>query len=154
MAHTTILPDGTIVYRTALMERSRAFGFARCLNGNAGRFSDVEVLRSERAKGCTSWFVRFRPARRERQGLLLQREWDKRAARAEEEGGEYIFWPDPDSAGDYWCFNPKSGETYQVNCFRCTCPDFHYRCNRAGIQCKHQQAWELQSRAGRIQKAA
>lgn len=153
MAHTTILPDGTIVYRTALMERNRAFGFARCLAANAGRFCDVEVLQSARAKGAAAWFVRFRPARRERLSALLQAEWDKRAKKAAEEGGEYVFVR---FAGEShtWCFNPISGETYQVTAFSCSCPDFQFRCSKAGIQCKHQQAWELQSRAGRIQKAA
>jgi hypothetical protein len=148
MPHETINSDGTISYRTKLLRDLQfAARFARCLRANATRFCDVEIVPSLKAKG-DAWYVSFRPINRERQIEMLERQADARRQRAAEEGLDYIFWADPDHTGSYWCFNPKSGETYEVSIFSCTCPDYEFRCKRAAIQCKHQQAWELQKSLG------
>lgn len=150
MSREIITKSGAIVYRTKLMSDAAAARFASCLRGNS-RFCDVETVESQTAKTPKS-FVTFRPSSRERQGDMLVSQWNQRAERAATEGMCYIFVADSDHTGDYWCFNPISLETYQVSSFRCSCPDFVYRCDRAGIQCKHQQAWEMQSRAGTLHR--
>lgn len=147
---TTILTNGAIAYRTKPMELARAAAFAKCIEANAGRFTSVEISQA-RAK-TEQYFVTFRPTSETRQGDLYQAEWDARQQRAQEEGAEYIFWRDTDNPGVDWVFNPKSGETYQVSTFGCTCPDYMFRCEKAGLLCKHQQARTIQADAGRLGK--
>jgi hypothetical protein len=150
MSRTTITQTGTIAYRTKNMDLARAAAFARCLAANAARFTSV-TIETARTK-AEQYFVTFRPTSETRQGNLYQAEWDARKERAEAEGAEYIFWRDPDKAGVDWCFNPKSGETYEVSTFECSCPDHQFRCKNAGLLCKHQQARTLQAEAGRLGK--
>lgn len=151
MPQEIIRSDGAICYRTKPMEPGQAARFARCLLANRDRFCDVQQHDSSHTR-TPKVFITFRPVNRERQGDMYLRQWDARKERAQDEGWDYIFWPDPDRRGLYWCFNPLSGETYEVTCFDCTCPDYRYRCSKAAIQCKHMQAWEMQSEAGRIDK--
>lgn len=149
MPHTAIQTDGSIVYRTKLMPLTRAASFARCLDGNT-RFTSVMLEKPAKAK-ADKFFVTFRPANPERQTALYQTEWDKREARAENEGGDYIFWKDPDGRF-WWVFNPLSGETYELTPFSCSCPDYQFRCNKAGLHCKHMHALQLQADAGTLGK--
>ena len=150
MSNQTIRPDGTVVYRTKLMDFARATAFARCIEANAN-FQDVVLEQSTRAK-TEQYLVTFRPASRARQCDMLDREQDARTDRAHTEGGDYVFWQDPDRGYLYWCYNPISGETYEVTIGSCSCPDYHYRCERAGIQCKHMAAWCDWSAAGRPER--
>jgi hypothetical protein len=145
---TTILNNGSIAYRTKPMDIARAAAFAKCITANSARFTSVEIV--EARTKAEQYFVTFRPTSETRQGDLYQEQWDVRKERAEVEGAEYIFWRDPDKAGVTWCFNPMSGETYEVTPFSCTCADYVYRCEKAGLHCKHMFALDAQSRAGVI----
>ncbi len=147
----TITSTGAICYRTKLMELARAAAFARCIGGNTDRFADVTIEESGRARSDAKFFVQFRPISRERQEALYGAQFDLRTQRAEAEGADYIFWQD-DSRRFWWCFNPKSGETYEVSAGGCTCPDHEFRCKRAGLQCKHVQALGMQAEAGTLGK--
>ena len=147
----TIGRDGVIRYRTRLFsDWEQADRFRRCLEANP-RFVDPTVCESGTSK-TVKWFVTFRPGNRERQLDMYERQWDARRDRGWTEGLEYIFWQDPDHPGSWWCFNPRSGETYEVTIFSCTCPDYVYRCHLAALQCKHMQAWEAQSELGLLQR--
>jgi hypothetical protein len=151
MSRTSILPTGAIVYRTVLLPLAQAANFAKCLQANQTRFCDVEITPSARSKS-EKFFVQFRPVSTDRQGALYQQQYDARKDRAAVEGAEYIFWKDTDNPGTDWCFNPVSGETYQVSTFECSCPDHQFRCKPAGLLCKHQQARTLQFEAGTLGK--
>jgi hypothetical protein len=145
------LTHSGLTYRTKLLAEDRARRFAACLTKN-GKFTEVEVEVSTRAK---NWyqrhFVRFRPVNPERQQEMLDREQDSREARAATEGQDYTFVWDPDSIQPFaWCHNPKSGETYEVTVFDCTCPDFRYRCHGVGIRCKHMAALQEATERGEV----
>lgn len=148
MSRTTITPLGAIAYRTRNMEQTKAAAFARCIEANAARFRDVQVCEAHTA--TPQFYVQFRPTSAARQADLYEAAFNARKDRADREGAEYLFWPDPDHAGSHWCFNPLSGETYQVETFSCSCPDYQMRCSRAGLLCKHQQALTMQREAGTL----
>lgn len=152
MPHTTIGPDGRVTYRTSLFTlQAKAQSFARCLTAN-NRFERVLVHASQTAK-TPKWFVTFEPTSESRKDAIHAGQQDARAQRAAEQ--EFIFWPDPDRRtvnGDplfWWCFSLSSGETYEVSPLGgCTCPDYQFRCQCAGLQCKHMLAWSAQRAAG------
>jgi predicted nucleic acid-binding Zn finger protein len=147
MSRTTITQTGAIVYRTKTMELSLAAAFARCIEGNSGRFTSVEIVEARTKE--EAYFVTFRPVSTERQGMLYQEQFNIRQQRAEDEGQDYIYWKD-EHPGSWWVFNPKSGETYQVGVFSCTCADYHYRASKIGVPCKHMHALKVQSDAGML----
>lgn len=148
MTRSFIRPaDGAILYRTCPMEPAQAQRFAKALTANKTRFIDVEI-EDARTK-TTKSFVTYRPLNPTRQGDLYQAQYDQRLHRAEEEGDNYIFWED-ETERFWWCLNPLSGETYEVTAFGCTCPDYHYRCEKAGIHCKHQHAKQRQADKGML----
>lgn len=148
MATTTVtLTDGSMVYKTRQMDAGQAERFAKMLAAN-GNFEAV-TLSDATAKGKQA--VYFRPTGRKAQETLYAAEQDKRTIAAAEQ--EFIFWKDPDGPG-HWCYSVGSGETYRVEAFSCTCPDWVYRCDKAGICCKHQQALDMERRAGRLEIAA
>lgn len=147
-ARTTILPTGSIVYRTKNLPLDRAAAFARCIEANASRFRDVQIC--EASTAVPSFYVAFRPTSAKRQGDLYEQEWNVRKERAETEGENYLFFRDADKQGVTWVFNPISGETYEVTPFGCTCPDYYYRCEKAALHCKHIHALALQSDAGTL----
>jgi hypothetical protein len=128
--------DGTISYRTKPMPLHKARAFARCVDSNP-RFVDVTIREARTRELC--YFVAFRPASVDRCADMWQGQYDTRAGRAEEEGAAYVWLSDESGRFD-WCFNPKSGETYEVSLFDCTCPDYFFRCRKAGLSCKHMQA--------------
>jgi hypothetical protein len=151
MSRTTITPTGTICYRSKCLPLSIAASFAKCVQANATRFCDVEIQKSDKSRS-EKFFVTFRPVNPTRQADLYEAQYNARAERAQQEGSEYIFWKDTDNPGTDWCFNPVSGETYQVSTFSCSCPDYLFRCEKAGLLCKHQQARTLQFEAGTLGK--
>jgi hypothetical protein len=136
MSRTIITNDGFILYRTTLMPWARAAAFAKCIATNA-RFTDVELLPSAKAKG-DQYYIIFRPTNTERQLDMYQAEYDKRAQRAEEEGGDYIFFDCPDTPRKSVVFNPASGKVYEMLGGHCSCPDKQYRCSAASLHCKHE----------------
>ena len=149
MTHSTIREDGKVTYRTSLfVHLARAQAFAKCISANS-RFESVLVHASTTAK-TPKWFVTFLPTNSDRADALHQAQWDARANRAATE--EFLFWPDCDVIGLWWCFSVASGETYETTIFGCTCPDYTYRCQKAGILCKHQHAWSQQKRDGLLGK--
>lgn len=130
----TLSPSG-VVYRTKALSADQAARFAKCLSANPN-FGSVEVAPSPRAAG--KQIVTYVPANTARQAAMLAREVDKRAAKAAEEGQEYGFALDPDSPQPFaWCFNPTSGETYEVTLFDCSCPDYRFRLKGTAVRCKH-----------------
>ena len=133
MARTTILQDGTVGYRTKLMEPAQARRFAKCLEANS-RFRMVDVVVSDRAKSDKNTFVTFHPSSDVRQADIYMGQWEQRQARASAEGGDYIFVQD---RWKTWCYNPISQETYEIDSCGCTCPDFQFRCRKAALHCKH-----------------
>ncbi len=149
MSRTTITTEVAICYRSKNMSLSLASSFARCIEANKTRFCDVAISPS---KAAEKYFVTFRPVSTDRQGDLYEAQYNARADRAQVEGLEYIFWPDADNPGTDWCFNPLSGETYQVSLFECSCPDYQFRCKNAGLKCKHQHSRQVQADAGTLGK--
>lgn len=146
MPRQTITKDG-VFYRTKLFRNfQKADAFKKCLTANPG-FTGVSIEDGANTKG-PAWFIQFRPAGRDRQVDMLEREMDKRALRAETEGMNYVFVRDADKPYLLWCYNPKSGEVYEVTTFDCSCPDYEFRCRAAGLKCKHQQARQLQADRG------
>lgn len=151
MPHSFIGSDGVIRYRSKTMPLSLAASFARCLQANETRFCDVEITPAQRTKE-EKFFVQFRPVNPDRQGDLYEAQYNARADRAQAEGMDYIFWADPDAPNTHWVFNPLSGETYTLTPFSCSCPDYQFRCNAAGLKCKHQHALQVQADAGTLGK--
>lgn len=150
MSRTTIQPDGRITYRTALFQSlSKAQSFARCVQANAVRFERALVHASTTSK-IPKWFVSFEPKSESRKDALHAGQHEARKLRAAAQ--EFIFWPDPAVANLYWCFSVSSGETYEVTHGGCSCHDYLYRCQNAGLQCKHMLAWSAQRAAGILGK--
>jgi len=139
MSRSTILNSGQVAFRTALLSQARAESFAAMLTANS-RFESVLVNRSERAKCDKAFFVTFQPSSEARKDLIFMAQWDARKERGQGEGADYTFFADEDNKGCYWVYNPISQETYSTSIFSCSCPDYTYRCQRAGLQCKHQAA--------------
>ena len=146
MPHTTIDETGAVVYRTKLMEIARAGAYARMIGANAGRFEGVKIVAS--AGKTARYFVQFRPVSVQRQGDIYGAEHQKNAARAEAEGGDYIYWKDPDIARRTWVFNPASGETYDMWSGICQCPQKQFRLTQAALLCKHEIEMDNRIAAG------
>jgi hypothetical protein len=137
--------NGTVSYRTKLMETAAAWRFATCLKANA-RFTDVAMNHSSRAKGAARYFVTYRPRNPERQAEMLTRQQVARQERAESERFEFLA--DKDGGRVFhWCVSVASGGVYQTTPSSCTCPDEQYRAVPGG--CKHQRALRLQLDEGR-----
>jgi hypothetical protein len=150
MSNEIITQDGFIRYQTkSMQEFDAAIRFARCLQSNSSRFCDVEVVEVKTRKGL-GYRVTFRPTNVERQKDMYERQYNARQERGQAEGAEYVVWADCEEANRWNCFNPRSGETYSVTMFSCTCKDFTYRCSPAAIQCKHQAAVYSQREAGLV----
>jgi predicted nucleic acid-binding Zn finger protein len=106
------------------------------------------VSESPRAKGERRFYVVYHSADPKQRAALLQRQEDKRAARAEAELDQYLIVPD-EGRRFFWV-QSASGEVYSVTHFDCTCPDHEYRCREAGIRCKHQSAIEVAALSGAV----
>lgn len=122
-------------FRTKLMSHAQALQFAKCLAANP-KFGTVSVSFSERAKGDRSFFVAFLPVDDASSQRILDRQQAKREATAAAQIDNYEFVLD-DSAQFFWCLNAASGQVYEVTDHSCDCPDHTYRCQAAGIVCKH-----------------
>lgn len=147
MTRSTIREDGKVTYRTSLFSSlPKAQAFAKCVSSNATRFESVLVHKSLTAK-TDKWFVTFLPVNESRKDAIFQTQIDSRTARAESQ--EFIFWQ-AEETNVWWCFSVHSGETYEVTLFDCDCPDYVCRCQKLGIQCKHQIAWSKQKREGTL----
>ena len=136
-------------YRTKCLTIEAAARFATCLNANA-RFTEVEIVESQRAKGEARWFVQFLPASAERQAEMLDRQQATRAERAATQG--FTFLLDKDGGRPfYWCHSHTSGEVYEVaaDASRCGCMDDEWRCRPNGLACKHRLAARAAIREGR-----
>lgn len=134
----SISTSGGIVYRTRLMGIRHAEAFAAALRANT-RFTNVQLVTSLRATTELRYYVEFQPASNDRQADALAREFHKRAGKAATEGAGYIVVADPDTPAGYWLLS-ISGETYQLSTARggsCSCPDYCFRAQRAGLPCKH-----------------
>jgi hypothetical protein len=134
----------TTGYRTkGLMSQSRAERFARCLAAN-GRFSDVQVVESGRAKCADcAHYVYYTPRNVTRHKQILQDAQNSREARAREQRESYEFHLD-ESGLFYWCLNLRSLEVYETTVHGCDCPDATYNLSRTGIQCKHALMLQMQ----------
>jgi hypothetical protein len=149
MPHTTIETNGSIVYRTQLFSIfSQALSFTKCLAANE-RFSDVTLHRSETAK-TPKWFVTFQPANPLKRGDLYLAEWNKNEKKADEQGGDFVFWQDPDNDHRSWVFNPISGATYEMTDGCCSCPHKVNRLTNAALHCKHEIERDRRFQAGTL----
>jgi hypothetical protein len=146
MSREIITKSGAVAYRTKLFrDDAQAARFARCLNANS-RFRDVAIVENVRA-GSGS-YITFRPVNEERQKDLYMNQHTARLIRGYEQMANYLFVQDSDQVGLWWCYNLVNEEVYQVTAFDCTCPDYQFRCRRAGLQCKHQHARQAQADNG------
>src|SRR5262249_8402500 len=85
----TITNRGSLTYRTKVLPKAEAEAFARCLPANPN-FARVEVTESARAKGEARFVVEFLPANPERIAEMVDRQQDRRQAKAEGEGRQYL----------------------------------------------------------------
>lgn len=137
-----------VAYRTRGMELEAAARFARCLRANS-RFQGVELREIGRAKSERKWFVSYIPANIARVVDMIRRQQDARAERASEQ--PFTFVEDRDSSQPFaWCHSHRTGETYEVSVFDCTCGDFRYRLEGTGVRCKHMIALSAAVEAGQI----
>lgn len=138
------LRRGTVEYRSKATARDLAFSFAKCLEANRTRFTDVEVRRSTRSK-TEKWFVAFQPVSASRQAELVADQLKARETRAAER--EYIFWTEN---GLIHCYSFNSGDIHVLRGRTCTCGDWEFRCRAAGLPCTHQIAYRNGLRDGSI----
>jgi predicted nucleic acid-binding Zn finger protein len=131
----TLSSNGT-GFRTKLMDRRKAEGFAHCLRSNP-RFADVAVAESPRAKSEACYFVSFAPSSEARRAAILDDQQSSRLVRALTEGADYVFCLDTDGGRPFFWYYSTSGEVYEVTSQSCDCPDFLYRCRASGLKCKH-----------------
>lgn len=136
----SITPAG-ITYRTKCLPQPQAERFARCVDANP-LFTDVSLNTSTRAKGERCHFVTFRPVNPDRQQDMAVRQQLSREERAMSEGSAYVWALDKDGGRPFFWLMSASGEVYEVDLQgrSCSCPDFQYRCEGAGLECKHIQA--------------
>jgi len=137
----TVHHTAGITYRSKCLTEPKAQRFARCLEANA-RFSDITLCRSNRAKSDTCWFVSFRPVSEERQAQMFSKQQMSREERALTEGSAYVWALDKDAGRAFWWLMSASGEVYELDLRgrSCSCPDYVYRCQGNGLECKHSQA--------------
>lgn len=122
------------------MDPSQAERFARCLTANPA-FTAVAVETSPRNQAKR--FVAYVPTNPQRRAEMLTREQDKRQAKAETEGRDYVFAKDPDSVQPFCWVLSTSGEVYETTLFDCSCPDFRFRLQGTGVCCKHMTALSI-----------
>ena len=134
-------------YRTKLMTEAHAESFASALRANS-QWDGVMVYESPRAKGERRHYVVYHSADGAQRQALLQRQEDKRAARAASELDQYLIVPN--ECGQFFWVQSTSGEVYEVTRFDCSCPDHEFRCREAGIRCKHQIAVEVATERGEV----
>jgi predicted nucleic acid-binding Zn finger protein len=83
--------------------------------------------------------VQFQPENPEQQAAMSERQQDARAQRAADQ--EFDFVLNKDSGRPFcWCHSLSTGEVYETAERSCSCPDWIFRGQRAGIRCKHQIA--------------
>lgn len=133
--------DGTLTRRTRLLDWNSCLSYARMIAGNTARFRSVQSYRYDDNRGYVCYQVCNAALDIEAvEQLQLQR-----VRSAEREGPSMVFLG-PElglRAGLYMCCNfycePAEQHIYEVDSIHleCTCPDFHLRCRRLGICCKH-----------------
>src|SRR5262245_30638995 len=102
-----IAKNGTIIYRTKLMDLDHAARFARCLGSNS-RFEQVTIEQSRRATGERCWFVAFAPANIVRQAAMVERQQTAREERAALQDFDFVL--DKDAGRPFcWCHSHTSG---------------------------------------------
>jgi hypothetical protein len=143
MART--LTNATNGFRTRPLTLERAASFARCVRANR-QYEQVEIVAS-RSPG--KYCVQFAPTAQRRQEYLYDLQQESRRQRALAEGGQYLWFRDPDWPGYAVCFS-VSGEHYLVSMQTCQCPDWEYRCKANNIRCKHQIALHDALTEGRL----
>jgi hypothetical protein len=141
--HITLDRDGQTHKRSVLMLQSRALAFAKCQQANRNILR-AEAVRSNRALGPECWYVQWIPANPDRADEMTESLQLDRVRRAEDEADAMSFVPMSDRPGLYYCVHDKGegkdASVYEVDSLHreCTCPDFQFRCLKAGMSCKHQ----------------
>lgn len=128
-------------YRSRLVAREAASAKAEEVRQSA-EYTGVQVLESTRAKHPTDrFFVVCLPADDAIRAQLLAQFQQERRERAEAEGPEYVWAPDPDAP--FWHLLSCSGQVYEVDNHgqTCSCRDFGV-CRDNGLICKHLVAFE------------
>lgn len=128
-------------YQTKAMDHEQAYRFACCLRANP-RFDGVMLYEEPRPRNPRKTHrVVYHPRNEARLAELLARAQGERTVRAVSEGHGYVFALETEKERPFWyCFNPKSGDVWEVCDLGCTCPDWEYRGRSAGLDCKHMVA--------------
>lgn len=126
-------------FRTKPLTLNRAAAFARCLGARPERFAGVEIHRSRRvaADSPKCWYVVYFAASAAREQQLLAAQQGRRAAKALDEGRDYVFVRD-ESDRFYWC-QSTSGEVWTCTLEGCDCPDKTFNLPPE-LLCKHSLA--------------
>jgi hypothetical protein len=137
----TVSQSAGITYRSKCLPEPKAVQFAKCVAANP-RFTEVAIEKSGRAKSASCWFVTFKPVSEERQAAMFACQQTSREERALSEGSAYVWALDKDGGRAFWWLMSASGEVYELDIQgrSCSCPDYTYRCQGAGLECKHIQA--------------
>lgn len=153
MPREFIAPNGNIYFRTKLLRPEQADRFASCLAANASRFTDVESVLSQQAKGERCCFVQYRPVNLDRQWKQVERQQKQRTRKAQTEGCCYDWLLDTDGTRPFYGCHSTSGEVYEVTSGECSCPDFQFRLKKVahfGLRCKHIEALSLCYQTGEL----
>ena len=151
-----VVTGGALSYRTVLMTEARVIRAYAMYAANA-RFRDVNMICSPTSPG--NGYVTFRPANPNCEAAMLnqfQTDRERRATDALDADLTYEWDTTGENDGSEVCFSPrldkKTGEVtyepYIVSPTECDCPDWHYRCRRLNVECKHQIAQRLRREKG------
>jgi hypothetical protein len=139
--------NGKIYKRSTLMTEAQAKGFCRCIAANTERYMAVEAVR---APGTDNrWYVRWMPSSSTVRSTMRDYVQQQRSNRAASQAQGMVWFP-TETEGWYWCTREREdGEVSQVHPRRgCDCADYIYRCEPAGLRCKHQLALETHLEEG------
>mgnify|MGYP000515871853 CR=1 FL=1 len=128
-------------FRSPLMARDAAVSRAQSLQQDP-QYAAVKALESTRAKHpANRFFVLCLPACERQRAELLAQFQEERLRRAEQEGPQYVWVPDPQRP--VWQLVTVAGSVYEVDNHgqSCTCPDFGV-CQDNSLRCKHLIAFE------------
>jgi hypothetical protein len=123
------------------MARDAAVSRAKALQQDP-QYAAVKALESSRAKHpANRFFVLCLPACERQRAELLAQFQAERSQRADQEGPQYVWVPDPQRP--VWSLVTVSGSVYEVDNHgqSCNCPDFGV-CLDNGLRCKHLIAFE------------
>ncbi len=148
MAITTTIA-GIVTYRTRKpLTEAKANAFARLVAANP-RFLDSTVVRS---KKVNHFHVCFLPASIARIEIMLTAEDNKDVAAQKRDGRRFVYSELSNKPGVFSCAGITGNyeTTLNYSC-SCTCPQYKYRRNSYGGECKHIKELRARKEAGLLQ---